>query len=162
MLIGVPEEIKDNEFRVGMTPASVAEAVHHGHEVMVETGAGGGIDATDDHYRQVGAQIVSTAEEVFAKADMIVKVKEPQAGERKMLRDGQVLFTYLHLAPDPEQTKDLVNSGAVCIAYETVTDVHGGLPLLAPMSQVAGRMSVQAGAHCLEMAQGVAMVAPPA
>ncbi len=154
MLIGVPEEIKDNEFRVGMTPASVSEAVHHGHQVMVETRAGLGIDALDDHYRKAGAKIVDTAEEVFAKADMVVKVKEPQPGERKMLRQGQVLFTYLHLAPDPEQTKDLINSGAVCIAYETVTDVHGGLPLLAPMSQVAGRMSVQAGAHCLEMAQG--------
>ena len=154
MLIGVPEEIKDNEFRVGMTPASVAEAVHHGHEVMVETRAGLGIDATDDHYKKAGARIVDTAEEVFAKADMVVKVKEPQVAERKMMREGQVLFTYLHLAPDPEQTKDLVGSGAICIAYETVTDAHGGLPLLAPMSQVAGRMSVQAGAHALEMAQG--------
>ena len=154
MLIGVPEEIKDNEFRVGMTPASVAEAVHHGHEVMVETRAGLGIDATDDHYKKAGARIVDTAEEVFAKADMVVKVEEPQAGERKMMREGQVPFTYLHLAPDPEQTKDLVGSGAICIAYETVTDAHGGLPLLAPMSQVAGRMSVQAGAHALEMAQG--------
>lgn len=154
MLIGVPEEIKDNEFRVGMTPSSVAEAVHHGHEVIVEKRAGLGIDATDDHYKKAGAQIAANAEEVFAKADMIVKVKEPQAGERKMMREGQVLFTYLHLAPDPEQTKDLVESGAVCIAYETVTDARGGLPLLAPMSQVAGRMSVQAGAHSLEMAQG--------
>ena len=125
MLIGVPEKIKDNEFRVGMTPASVAEAVHHGHEVMVETRAGLGIDATDDHYKKAGARIVDTAEEVFAKADMVVKVKEPQAGERKMMREGQVLFTYLHLAPDPEQTKDLVGSGAICIAYETVTDAHG-------------------------------------
>ena len=153
-MIGVPEEIKDNEFRVGMTPASVAEAVHHGHEVMVETRAGLGIDATDDHYKKAGARIVDTAEEVFAKADMVVKVKEPQVAERKMMREGQVLFTYLHLAPDPEQTKDLVGSDAICIAYETVTDAHGGLPLLAPMSQVAGRMSVQAGAHALEMAQG--------
>ncbi|HIE20617.1 MAG TPA: alanine dehydrogenase, partial [Rhodospirillales bacterium] len=147
MLIGVPEEIKNNEFRVGMTPESVSEAVYHGHEVMVETRAGLGIDATDDHFRQAGAKIVKTAEEVFAKADMVVKVKEPQAGERKMLREDQLLFTYLHLAPDPEQTKDLVKSGAICIAYETVTDTHGGLPLLAPMSQVAGRMSVHAGAH---------------
>ena len=154
MLIGVPGEIKDNEFRVGMTPESVAEAVYHGHEVMVETRAGLGIDATDDHFRQAGAKIVKTAKEVFAKADMVVKVKEPQAGERKMLREDQLLFTYLHLAPDPEQTKDLVKSGAICIAYETVTDTHGGLPLLAPMSQVAGRMSVHAGAHALEMAQG--------
>ncbi|NQV84632.1 MAG: alanine dehydrogenase, partial [Rhodospirillales bacterium] len=154
MLIGVPKEIKDNEFRVGLTPASASEAVHHGHQVVVQTTAGHGIDATDDHYRNAGATIMDTAEEVFAKADMVIKVKEPQAAERKMLRQGQVLFTYLHLAPDPEQTKDLVDSGAICIAYETVTDVHGGLPLLAPMSQVAGRMSVQAGAHALEMAQG--------
>ncbi len=154
MLIGVPKEIKDHEYRVGMTPASVAEAVHHGHDVMVETGTGHGIDADNDVYRASGAAIADTAEEIFAKADMIVKVKEPQAAERKMLREGQVLFTYLHLAPDPEQTKDLVESGAVCIAYETVTDARGGLPLLAPMSQVAGRMSVQAGAHSLEMAQG--------
>ena len=154
MLIGVPKEIKDNEFRVGMTSASIAEAVHHGHEVMVEAIAGLGIDATDDHYRQAGAKIVDTAEEIFSRADLIVKVKEPQPGERKMLREDQVLFTYLHLAPDPEQTKDLVESDSICIAYETVTDVHGGLPLLAPMSQVAGRMSVQAGAYALEMAQG--------
>jgi len=154
MLIGVPKEIKDNEFRVGMTPASVAEAVHHGHEVIVEIKSGFGIDATDDHYKNTGATIAGTADEVFAAADMIVKVKEPQAGERAMLRDGQILFTYLHLAPDPEQTKDLVDSGAVYVAYETVTDAQGRLPLLAPMSRVAGRMSVQAGAHALEMAQG--------
>ncbi|MCH7937244.1 MAG: alanine dehydrogenase [Proteobacteria bacterium] len=154
MLLGVPKEIKNNEFRVGMTPASVFEAVHHGHRVMVETKAGAGIDADDEAYRTVGADIADTAEEIFAAADIIVKVKEPQAAERKMLRQDQVLFTYLHLAPDPEQTKDLVESGAVCIAYETVTDGRGGLPLLAPMSQVAGRMAVQAGAHSLEMAQG--------
>lgn len=154
MLIGVPKEIKNNEFRVGMTPTSVREAITHGHQVIVETEAGVGIGRTDDDYRAQGAEIVDTAEEIFARADMVVKVKEPQAIERKQLRDGQILFTYLHLAPDPEQTKDLVESGAVCIAYETVTDNKGRLPLLAPMSQVAGRMSVQAGAHCLERAQG--------
>jgi len=154
MLIGVPKEIKNNEFRVGMTPTSVREAITHGHQVIVEANAGIGIGRTDDDYRAQGAEVVDTAEEIFARGDMVVKVKEPQATERKQLRDGQILFTYLHLAPDPEQTKDLVESGAVCIAYETVTDNKGRLPLLAPMSQVAGRMSVQAGAHCLERAQG--------
>ncbi len=154
MLIGVPKEIKNHEYRVGMTPTSAKEAVRHGHEVWVQANAGSGIGATDADYAQAGAKIIPTAEEIFAKADMIVKVKEPQAGERKMLRPGQILYTYLHLAPDPEQTKDLVNSGAICIAYETVTSPRGGLPLLAPMSQVAGRMSVQSGAHCLEKAQG--------
>jgi alanine dehydrogenase len=154
MLIGVPKEIKNHEYRVGMTPLSVREAVRHGHEVWVQTGAGLGIGASDDEYRAAGAQNVPTAEEIFAKADMIVKVKEPQAVERKMLREGQILNTNQHLAPDPEQTKDLVKSGAVCIAYETVTNSRGGLPLLAPMSQVAGRMSIQSGAHCLEKAQG--------
>jgi len=154
MLIGVPKEIKNHEYRVGMTPTSVREAVHHGHKVIVETKAGGGIGASDEDYVKAGAEILETPEEIFAKADMIVKVKEPQAGERKMLRQGQILFTYLHLAPDPDQTKDLVDSGAVCIAYETVTDANGGLPLLAPMSQVAGRMSIQAGAHCLEKEAG--------
>jgi len=154
MLIGVPKEIKNHEYRVGMTPTSAKEAVRHGHEVWVQANAGSGIGATDADYAQAGAKIIPTAEEIFAKADMIVKVKEPQAGERKMLRPGQILYTYLHLAPDPEQTKDLVNSGAICIAYETVTSPRGGLPLLAPMSQVAGRMSVQSGAHSLEKAQG--------
>jgi len=154
MLIGVPKEIKNHEYRVGMTPTSVREAVHHGHDVVVETNAGMGIGSSDADYEKAGATILGTPEEIFAKADMIVKVKEPQAGERKMLREGQILFTYLHLAPDPEQTKDLVDSGAVCIAYETVTDNYGGLPLLAPMSQVAGRMSIQAGAHCLEKEAG--------
>ncbi|MFZ5671517.1 MAG: alanine dehydrogenase [Pseudomonadota bacterium] len=154
MLIGVPKEIKNHEYRVGMTPLSVREAVRHGHKLWVQTGAGLGIGASDEDYKNAGAQIIPTAEEIFAKADMIVKVKEPQAVERKMLRDGQILYTYLHLAPDPEQTKDLVASGAVCIAYETVTNSRGGLPLLAPMSQVAGRMSIQSGAHCLEKAQG--------
>lgn len=158
MLLGVPKEIKVHEYRVGMTPASVREVVSHGHEVVMETGAGVGIGATDDHYVAAGATIADTAEDVFARADMIVKVKEPQAGERALLRAGQILFTYLHLAPDPDQTKDLVESGAICVAYETVTDAHGGLPLLAPMSQVAGRMSIQAGAHCLEKEQGGAGV----
>ena len=154
MKIGVPKEIKNHEYRVGMTPESVAEAVHHGHTVLVERLAGAGIGASDEHYQRVGAVVVDSAEEVFAKAEMIVKVKEPQAEERARLRDGQVLFTYLHLAPDPEQTRDLVDSGAVCIAYETVTDTQGGLPLLKPMSQVAGRMSIQAGATALEKAHG--------
>ncbi|MDA8638082.1 alanine dehydrogenase, partial [Rhodospirillales bacterium] len=154
MLIGVPKEVKNNEFRVGLTPTSVREVVAHGHEVIVEANAGIGIGRSDDDYAAQGATVLDTAEEIFARADMIVKVKEPQAVERKMLRPGQILFTYLHLAPDPEQTKDLVDSGAICIAYETVTDAKGRLPLLAPMSQVAGRMSIQAGAHCLERAQG--------
>ena len=154
MRIGVPKEIKNHEYRVGMTPESVAESVHHGHSVMVETGAGAGIGADDEEYLQAGGEIVDDPAAIFADADMIVKVKEPQANERKMLREGQILYTYLHLAPDPEQTRDLVESGATCIAYETVTDASGGLPLLKPMSQVAGRMSIQAGAHCLEKAQG--------
>jgi len=154
MLIGVPKEIKNHEYRVGMTPLSVREAVRHGHTLWVQSGAGLGIGATDENYKKAGARIIPNAEEIFAKADMIVKVKEPQAVERKMLREGQILYTYLHLAPDPEQTRDLVKSGAVCIAYETVTNSRGGLPLLAPMSQVAGRMSIQSGAHCLEKAQG--------
>jgi alanine dehydrogenase len=154
MLIGVPKEVKNNEFRVGLTPTSVREVMAHGHEVLVETNAGIGIGRTDDDYAAQGVTIIDTAEEIFARADMIVKVKEPQAVERKMLRPGQILFTYLHLAPDPEQTRDLVDSGAICIAYETVTDAKARLPLLAPMSQVAGRMSIQAGAHCLERAQG--------
>ena len=154
MLIGVPKEIKNHEYRVGLTPMSVREAVRHGHKVWVEANAGAGIGAMDADYTAAGATIIATAAEIFAKADMIVKVKEPQAAERAMLRDGQILYTYLHLAPDPEQTRDLVKSGAVCIAYETVTSARGGLPLLAPMSQVAGRMSVQSGAHCLEKAQG--------
>ena len=154
MLIGVPKEIKNHEYRVGMVPGSVRECVNHGHRVIVEAGGGLGIGATDDDYRAAGADVVDTAAEVFVEAEMIVKVKEPQAGERAMLRDGHILFTYLHLAPDPDQTRDLVDSGAVCIAYETVTDIRGGLPLLAPMSQVAGRMSIQAGAHCLEKEAG--------
>jgi alanine dehydrogenase len=154
MLIGVPKEIKNHEYRVGMTPISVREAVRQGHRVWVERNAGSGIGASDEDYTKAGAEIIATPTEIFAKADMIVKVKEPQAGERALLREGQILYTYLHLAPDPEQTKDLVKSGAICIAYETVTGTRGGLPLLAPMSQVAGRMSVQSGAHCLEKRQG--------
>ncbi len=154
MLIGVPKEIKNHEYRVGLTPESVAEVIAHGHKVIVEAGAGDGIGADNALYQQAGAEIIDTAQHIFAKADMIVKVKEPQAGERKMLRAGQILYTYLHLAPDPEQTKDLITSGAVCIAYETVTDDAGGLPLLKPMSQVAGRMSIQAGATALEKSHG--------
>ncbi len=154
MLIGLPKEIKNNEFRVGLTPLSVREYVRHGHTVLVEKNAGVDIGSTDGDYKLAGAAIIDTPKEIFAAAEMIVKVKEPQAAERAMLRDGQILYTYLHLAPDPEQTKDLVNSGAICIAYETVTNARGGLPLLAPMSQVAGRMSVQSGAHCLEKRQG--------
>ena len=154
MLIGVPKEIKNHEYRVGLTPESVAELAHHGHEVIVETGAGAGIGATDTDYEGAGASIAQTASDVFASAEMIVKVKEPQAPERAMLRPGQILFTYLHLAPDPEQTRDLLASGVVGIAYETVTDPTGGLPLLKPMSQVAGRMSIQAGATALEKAHG--------
>ncbi|WP_068546335.1 alanine dehydrogenase [Thalassotalea crassostreae] len=150
MIIGVPKEIKNHEYRVGMVPASVRELINHGHEVFVETNAGSGIGFTDEDYVAAGASILATAAEVFAKAEMIVKVKEPQAVERAMLREGQILFTYLHLAPDLAQTEDLVKSKAICIAYETVTDHMGGLPLLAPMSEVAGRMSIQAGAQALE------------
>ena len=154
MLIGVPKEIKNHEYRVGMAPASVREAVKHKHQVLIESNAGIGISCSDDEYRRAGAEIIETAAEIFERAEMIVKVKEPQAVERAMLREDQILFTYLHLAPDPEQTKDLVDSGAVCIAYETVTSTQGGLPLLAPMSKVAGRMSIQAGAYCLEHPHG--------
>ncbi|MBV1934095.1 MAG: alanine dehydrogenase [Parvibaculaceae bacterium] len=154
MLIGVPKEIKVHEYRVGMTPASAREAVHHGHDVVVQKDAGSAIGLHDEQYVQAGARIVESAAEVFGVADMIVKVKEPQLTECAMLREGQILFTYLHLAPDPKQAAALLKSGCVAIAYETVTDVRGGLPLLAPMSEVAGRMSIQAGAHCLEMEQG--------
>lgn len=158
MRVGVPKEIKTHEYRVGLTPASVRELVHHGHEVLVETHAGDGIGCPDAAYGVAGATVVGSAAEVFAAADMIVKVKEPQPAETALLRDGQVLFTYLHLAPDPAQTRALVESGCIAIAYETVTDARGGLPLLAPMSEVAGRMSVQVGAHCLEKEQGGAGV----
>jgi alanine dehydrogenase len=154
MLIGVPKEIKNHEYRVGLTPSSVNELVKRGHKVIVERMAGLAIDFTDAEYSQAGAEMVDSAGEVFSRADMIVKVKEPQPAECKMLREGQILYTYLHLAPDPQQTKLLVESGATCVAYETVTDNQAGLPLLAPMSEVAGRMSVQAGAHHLEKAQG--------
>ena len=154
MLIGVPKEIKSQEYRVGLTPASVRELVAHGHQVLVEQDAGAGINTADNVYQTAGANLAGDAEEVYSRADMIVKVKEPQPIERKRLRPGQILFTYLHLAPDPEQTRELVESGAICIAYETVTAPGGGLPLLAPMSEVAGRMSVQAGAHNLEKTQG--------
>ena len=154
MLVGVPREIKDNEYRVGLTPDSVNELVLHGHEVVVERSAGLGIGAEDADYEAVGAGIVDSAQAVFERAEMIVKVKEPQAAERAMLREGQVLFTYLHLAPDPAQTEDLVRSKAICIAYETVTSPAGGLPLLAPMSEVAGRLSIQAAAHALQKFNG--------
>ena len=154
MRVGVPKEIKNHEYRVGMTPSAVRELTARGHSVFVETMAGEAIGLFDDLYKRVGATILPNADEVFANADMIVKVKEPQPVEIKRLRKGQTLFTYLHLAPDPEQTKGLLESGAIAIAYETVTDARGGLPLLAPMSEVAGRMSIQAGAHCLEIAQG--------
>src|SRR5256885_3740474 len=154
MRIGVPKEIKNHEYRVGMTPGAVRELTVRGHEVFVETRAGEAIDLSDEKYERVGARILPNADEVFASTDMIVKVKEPQPVEIKRLRPGQTLFTYLHLAPDPEQTRGLLDSGAICIAYETVTSARGGLPLLAPMSEVAGRMAIQAGAHCLEMEQG--------
>jgi alanine dehydrogenase len=154
MLVGVPKEIKDNEFRVGLTPSSVAELIHHGHQVLVEKAAGIGSGLADAEYVQAGATIVETPAEIFSRAEMVVKVKEPLAAERKQLRRGQILFTYLHLAPDLAQTEDLVASGATCIAYETVTSPHGGLPLLTPMSEVAGRLAPQVGAHALEKAAG--------
>jgi len=154
MLVGVPKEIKNHEYRVGLTPSSVNELVKRGHQVLVEADAGAAIDFTDAQYVAAGAEIVVSEKEIFSRAEMIVKVKEPQEQECKMLREGQILYTYLHLAPDPAQTELLVKSGAICVAYETVTDNQGGLPLLAPMSEVAGRMSVQAGAHHLEKAQG--------
>ncbi len=154
MKIGCPTEIKPQEFRVGLTPSAALEAVKNGHDVIVQSGAGIGAGFDDAAYEEAGATIIATAAEIFDAADMIVKVKEPQTGERKMLREGQLLFTYLHLAPDPEQTKDLIASGATCIAYETVTDRNGGLPLLAPMSEVAGRLAPQVGAWTLQKANG--------
>jgi alanine dehydrogenase len=154
MLIGVPKEIKNNEYRVGLVPGSVRELVANGHQVVVQKGAGIGIGFEDAAFEQVGARIVNTAAEVYQIADMIIKVKEPQHSECSMLRPGQVLFTYLHLAPDPEQARLLLESGCIAIAYETVTNKHGGLPLLAPMSEVAGRMAIQAGATSLEIAHG--------
>ena len=154
MLIGCPREIKNQEFRVGLTPESAKELVKHGHAVWIESGAGMGIGADDAQYRAAGAKIVEGPKEIFAECEMVVKVKEPQPAERAQLREGQVLYTYLHLAPDPEQTADLVKSGVTAIAYETVTGPGGTLPLLKPMSQVAGRMSIQAGATALEKAHG--------
>ncbi|MBK1696563.1 alanine dehydrogenase [Rhodovibrio salinarum] len=154
MLIGVPSEVKVHEYRVGLVPAGVRELIHHGHEVIVQSDAGAGIGMFDADYQEAGARVVGDASEVFAKADMIVKVKEPQASEYKQLSKDQVLFTYLHLAPDAEQTQGLVDSGCTAIAYETVTDQLGRLPLLAPMSEVAGRMSAQVAAHGLEKNQG--------
>jgi len=154
MKIGCPKEIKNQEYRVGMTPAAAQEAIAHGHQVVIEAGAGTGAGFPDGDYAAVGAVLLDTADEVFASADMIVKVKEPQAVERKQLRAGQVLFTYLHLAPDPEQTRDLLDSGVTAIAYETVTDPAGGLPLLAPMSEVAGKLAPQVGAWTLQKANG--------
>jgi len=153
MIIGVPKEVKKGEHRVGMVPSSVLELVNDGHEVLVETQAGKGIGLDDSVYVQHGAKIMATPAEIFAKADMIVKVKEPQPSEYPLLRKGQILFTYLHLAPDPQQADALIKSGCSAIAYETITDAQGGLPLLTPMSEVAGRLSIQAGAHCLEKAQ---------
>ena len=154
MRIGVPKEIKNNEFRVGLTPNSAAELIHHDHELWVETGAGVGSGLADAEYVAAGAKIDATADEIIAGAEMIVKVKEPLAVERRKLHRGQILFTYLHLAPDLDQTKDLIASGATCVAYETVTSASGGLPLLTPMSEVAGRLAPQVGAHALEKAAG--------
>ncbi|NHZ92555.1 alanine dehydrogenase [Massilia sp. CCM 8733] len=154
MIVGVPKEIKNHEYRVGLTPPSVRELSSRGHQVLVQKNAGAEIGLSDEQYVAAGASIVDDATTIFARADMIVKVKEPQAVECAMLRDGQILYTYLHLAPDPEQTAALVKSGAVCIAYETITGAGGGLPLLAPMSEVAGRMAIQAGAAHLEKSKG--------
>lgn len=154
MLIGAPREIKNHEYRIGLTPDSVKELVRNGHQVLLENNGGAAIGFDNAQYEAAGAEIVATPQEIFERAAIIVKVKEPQPNECEMLREGQVLFTYLHLAPDLRQTELLVNSGATCIAYETVTDNDNGLPLLAPMSEVAGRMSIQAGAHHLEKAQG--------
>ena len=158
MRIGVPKEIKNHEYRVGLVPSTVRELTMRGHDVVIEKSAGEAIGLTDDQYVAAGATIADSARSVFDGSEMIVKVKEPQAVERAMLREDHLLFTYLHLAPDPDQTRDLVKSGATCIAYETVTDRQGRLPLLAPMSEVAGRLSIQAGAQCLEKARGGAGV----
>lgn len=154
MRVGCPKEIKNHEYRVGLTPGSVREYIAHGHEVIVETNAGIAIGADDGVYQAAGAKIVDTAKDVFEQSDMIVKVKEPQPSEWTMLREGQLLYTYLHLAPDPAQTKGLLESGCTAVAYETVTDDNGGLPLLAPMSEVAGRLAIQAGATALQKANG--------
>jgi len=154
MRVGVPKEIKTHEYRVGLTPGAVREYVSRGHSVLVETGAGAGISASDDDYRKAGAAIAQNADEVFANSEMIVKVKEPQPTEWVKLREGQILFTYLHLAPDPEQTKGLIASGCTAVAYETITDAKGGLPLLAPMSEVAGRLSIEAAGAALRRHAG--------
>ncbi len=154
MRVGCPKEIKNNEYRVGLTPGSVREYVAHGHDVIIETNAGLGINADDGAYQAAGAKVVGSARDVFEQSDMIVKVKEPQPSEWAMLREGQLLYTYLHLAPDPAQTKGLIESGCTAIAYETVSDEHGGLPLLAPMSEVAGRLAIQAGATALQKING--------
>jgi alanine dehydrogenase len=154
MLIGVPKEIKNHEYRVGLVPSSVAELVRDGHRVIVEAGAGVGAGVLDGEYQAAGAEITEGPDHVFEDAELIVKVKEPQPQERKKLKRGQVLFTYLHLAPDAEQTRDLLESGATCVAYETVTSYSGTLPLLTPMSEVAGRLAPQVGSHCMEKAQG--------
>ncbi len=154
MLIGVPKEVKNHEYRVGLTPTSTRELTRLGHDVIVETKAGMGAGFENEQYMAAGAKIAPTAQDVFSQADMIIKVKEPQAQEYHLLRKGQIIFTYLHLAPDPEQAEGLIKSECIAIAYETVTDAYGGLPLLAPMSEVAGRMSIQAGAHFLEKGQG--------
>jgi len=154
MLIGVPKEIKNHEYRIGLTPAGARELTARGHHVLVQRGGGTAIGLTDDQYERAGAELVDAPEDIFRRAEMIIKVKEPQPTECAMLRPGQVLYTYLHLAPDPQQAQALLDSGCTAIAYETVVDARGGLPLLAPMSEVAGRMSIQAGAHALEKAQG--------
>jgi alanine dehydrogenase len=154
MQVGVPKEIKSHEYRVGLVPANVHELTVRDHEVVVEHDAGAGIGVSDAQYESAGATVLGRAAEIWSRAELVVKVKEPQTAERRLLREDQVLFTYLHLAPDPQQTEDLVASGATCVAYETVTSASGGLPLLAPMSEVAGRMSVQAGAYFLEKAHG--------
>src|SRR2546429_8131679 len=154
MLVGVPKEIKDSEYRVGLVPSTVRELTRNGHHVLVEKSAGLGAGIADAHYRSVGAGIVPDAEQVYARSELIVKVKEPLAPERRQLRPGQVLFTYLHLAADPQQTADLVASGVIAIAYETVTSPQGTLPLLTPMSEVAGRMAPHVGARCLEKENG--------
>ncbi|MEB3702596.1 Alanine dehydrogenase [Candidatus Bealeia paramacronuclearis] len=154
MIIGVPKEIKIHEYRVGLLPSAVRELIHAGHSVLVETQTGAGIGCSDDDYKAAGASILSSAAEVFDRAQMIVKVKEPQETEWRMLKSGQVLLTFLHLAADPDQAQGLLKSNCIAIAYDTVTDERGGLPLLAPMSEVAGRMSIQVGAHCLEKGKG--------
>ena len=154
MIIGVPKEIKIEEYRVGLTPYNAHELIRNGHTVLVEHNAAIGSGFKDHHYTDLGVEVLDSAAEIYARADLIVKVKEPQPAEYNLIRKGQVLFTYLHLAPDLQQTEALLKSGCVAIAYETVTDKHGGLPLLTPMSQVAGRLAVQVGAHCLEKSQG--------